>query len=374
MKDHADIKYFFCRCFTVVITVGLLFVPSEASARYASIVIDHDSGKVLHAVNPDARNYPASLAKMMSLYLAFEAVRNGKLRMNQPLTVSGRAQNALPSKIGLKKGTTITLREAILAIVTKSANDAAVVIGEAIAGNEEKFSQKMTQRARELGMKRTVFRNASGLPNKRQLSTARDMAILAHRLIKDFPKRYALFSTALFEFQGERYYNHNMLLANYPGADGLKTGYTRDSGYNLAVSVKRGSHRITGIIFGGKTAIARNEHMRRLLDRAFAKIDPAGRSDDKIADNKAPTPKARPKQLAAFSLSPSRKVNSKLATFSKPWGIQVGAFVGKKPADNAARYPADDIRKNPRRIEIDITSVRNTATSRQDRASVHFEF
>lgn len=360
MKDHVGVNQFFSRCFIITITAGLLLTASNASARYASIVIDHESGKVLHAVNPDTRNYPASLTKMMTVYLAFEAVRKGKLRMNQPLKVSAQAQNARPSKIGLRKGTTITLRQAILAVVTKSANDAAVVISEAVAGSEEKFSRKMTRRARELGMKRTIFRNASGLPNKRQLSTARDMAILGHRLIRDFPKGYALFSTGLFQFKGKQYYNHNMLLATYPGADGLKTGYTRDSGYNLAVSAKRGKHRIIGIVFGGKTARARNKHMRRLLDRAFAKVAPAAKPDNqRLAKTIGLSPKARPQRLASLGFSLVGNIQAKPATLSKPWGIQVGAFKGKKPARKAARKAVSQMKTHGRNVQVVIAPGRN---------------
>ena len=358
MKVYVGINHFISRCFTVAFAAGLLLAAPDAAARYASIVVDYQTGKVLHAVNPDTRNYPASLTKMMTVYLALEAVRTGKLGMDQPLAVSAHAQNAMPSKIGLAKGATITLRQAILAVVTKSANDAAVVIGEAIAGDEEKFSRKMTQRARELGMKRTIFRNASGLPNKRQLSTARDMATLAVRLIQDFPKQYHLFSTAIFEFRGQRYYNHNMLLANYPGADGLKTGYTRDSGYNLAVSVKRGGQRIIGVVFGGKTAKARNRHMRRLLDRAFARLGPLDDSDDRIAKNPASSAKARPKRLASLGPSFADDTDAPSTAFSKPWGIQVGAFTDKKPAHNAARKAARQIRNGQRNVEVVIEPAR----------------
>lgn len=362
MKDHVGVNHFFSRCITVAVVAGILFTATSASARYASIVIDYNNGKVLHAVNPDTRNYPASLTKMMTVYLAFEAVRKGKLRMNQPLPVSAQAEHALPTKIGLKRGTTITLRQAILAVVTKSANDAAVVIGEAVAGKEEKFSRMMTRRARTLGMKRTAFRNASGLPNKRQLSTARDMATLAVRLIRDFPKQYAIFSTALFEFRGKQYYNHNMLLATYPGADGLKTGYTRDSGYNLAVSVKRGGRRIIGIVFGGKTAKARNRHMRRLLDRAFAKLGPDGKAGGQLARNKLTSPKARPIRLASLGLPLPGKFDSKLPAFSKPWGIQVGAFAGKKPAHRAARKAARQIKKTNRNVEVVVAPARKNGS------------
>jgi len=359
MKDQIGVNQFYSRCFTLAVAAGFFLAAPGASARYASIVVDHDSGKVLHAVNPDTRNYPASLTKMMTVYLAFEAVRAGKLRMDQPLRVSVHAQNAQPSKIGLKQGATITLRDAILAVVTKSANDAAVVIGEAVAGDEEKFSRKMTQRAREIGMKRTVFRNASGLPNKRQLTTVRDMAILARHLIQDFPKWYPLFSTSQFEFQGQHYSNHNMLLATYPGADGLKTGYTRDSGYNLAVSAKRGGHRIIGIVFGGKTAKARNQHMRRLLDHAFARLGTPETGEDQIVTK--PETKTRTQKLASLGLSlAASRAEPETPAFSKPWGIQVGAFAGEKPARKAARKAVRQIgKKHRKKVEVVVAPAQN---------------
>ena len=256
----------------LVLTAG---APAEAR-RYASIVIDAGTGEVLHADKPDRRAYPASLTKMMTLYLLFETVDQGRLGLNQKLPVSRRAAGMPPSKLGLKRGQSIRVKDAIKALVTKSANDVAVVVAEALGGSEQKFARLMTEKARKLGMTRTTFRNASGLPNNRQLSTARDMARLARALQRRFPHHYAVFKTKAFSYKGRRYKNHNKLLSNYAGTDGIKTGYTHASGFNLAASTVRDGRRVIAVVFGGKTAKSRDRHMRKLLDRSFTKLAKRG--------------------------------------------------------------------------------------------------
>ncbi len=254
----------------LALLAALVLLPGAAAARYASIVIDASTGDVLHEINADTRNYPASLTKMMTLYLAFEALEKGRIQQSQKLMVSRRAAGMPASKLGLRRGRTITLEHAILALVTKSANDAAVVIAEALAGSEAKFARLMTKKAQALGMTRTSFRNASGLHNRRQLSTARDMSKLARALIRDFPRYYIYFSTKTFRYQGRTYRNHNQLLKTYKGTDGVKTGYTRASGYNLAASTIRHGRRLIAVVFGGKSAKSRDRHIARLLDKGFA--------------------------------------------------------------------------------------------------------
>nr|WP_207168765.1 D-alanyl-D-alanine carboxypeptidase family protein [Rhodovibrio sodomensis] len=244
--------------------------PGEAVARYASIVIDAETGTVLHAANADTRNYPASLTKMMTLYMTFEALDQGRLTLHQRLPVSRRAQGITPSKLYLRVGDTIRVEDAVLALVTKSANDAAVVLAEALGEEEWKFARMMTKRARELGMRRTTFRNASGLPNRHQLSTARDMATLSRALIYDYPHYYHYFSTTRFRYQGRTYGSHNNLLDDYRGTDGIKTGYIRASGFNLAASVVRDGRRLIAVVFGGRTARSRDRHIMALLDDGFA--------------------------------------------------------------------------------------------------------
>ncbi|MDX1710911.1 MAG: D-alanyl-D-alanine carboxypeptidase family protein [Rhodovibrionaceae bacterium] len=256
----------------VAFLISVAALPQSAEARYASIVIDAETGTVLHEKNADTRNYPASLTKMMTLYMTFEALEQGRLSLGTQLPVSARAAGMTPSKLGLKRGTTIKVEHAILALVTKSANDAAVVLAEALGGTEFKFGLKMTERARELGMSRTTFRNASGLPNRRQLSTARDMATLSLALIRDFPQYYEFFKRTSFSYGGRTYENHNNLLDDYSGTDGIKTGYIRASGFNLAASVKRNGRRLIAVVFGGRTAKSRDRHIKSLLDRGFIRV------------------------------------------------------------------------------------------------------
>ncbi len=333
-------------------------VSGSVQARYASIVIDYHTGRVLHETNADTRNYPASLAKMMTLYLAFEALDRGDLKLDQKLKLSRRAACMPASKLGLKRGEGITVKHAILALVTKSANDAAVVMAEALAGKETKFARLMTEKARELGMKRTSFRNASGLPNRRQMSTARDMATLARALIRDFPKKYAYFSTKQFIYKGRKHRNHNRLLKSYSGADGIKTGYIRASGFNLAASVQRNGRRLIAVVFGGKTPRSRDRHITKLLDRGFAKLatidpgkvpaPPPRKPAFALTANFAPSPEITPEMPAPSKKAAAQKkpappkapvveMGSTETPIPDPsWGIQVGAYYHYKPAKKAA--------------------------------------
>ncbi|MCZ6467248.1 MAG: D-alanyl-D-alanine carboxypeptidase, partial [Alphaproteobacteria bacterium] len=246
---------------------------SPGLAKYASVIMDAETGRVVHAVNANTRNYPASLTKMMTLYMVFAALEDGRLSMDQRLKVSARAARQPSSKLGLRKGQTITVKQAILAMVTKSANDVAATVAEALSGSERNFALTMTATARRLGMDRTIFRNASGLPHRGQQSTARDMAVLARALITDFPRHYHFFSTRTFTFGGIRHRNHNKMIATYDGADGIKTGYIRASGFNLVASAKRGDRRLIGVVFGGRSARGRDRHMATLLDKGFRVLD-----------------------------------------------------------------------------------------------------
>ena len=259
-----------------VFVVGIALVSHAApaaAAGYATLVIDAGSGRVLHQENADDRRYPASLTKMMTLYMVFDALERGNWSLNRQLPVSAAAAAQPPSKLGLRRGQTIKAEDAILALVTKSANDVAVVLAEALGGTESNFATLMTAKARQLGMSRTTFRNASGLPDSAQVTTARDMAILAMALLRDFPQHYAYFSTSNFAFGGARHSNHNRLLGTYQGADGIKTGYIRASGYNLVASARRGGRRVIGVLIGGKTAAQRNQKMASLLDVGFRRLD-----------------------------------------------------------------------------------------------------
>ncbi len=254
----------------------LSFRPAAAqvwSDRYASVVIDAGSGNVLEQVNADELRFPASLTKLMTLYMAFEALRDHRITLDQPVPVSWHTASMSPVKLGLVPGTYLTVEQAMLAMVTLSANDAACAMGELLGGDEERFAQMMTLRARALGMTRSTFRNASGLPDPGQVSTARDLSVLALHLVHDFPADYALFSTPSFVFHGREILNHDTMLRTYPGADGLKTGYTELSGRNLVTSAVHGSVRLIGVVLGMRSNGERDVHMTSLLDDGFEKMD-----------------------------------------------------------------------------------------------------
>ncbi|GEK73394.1 MULTISPECIES: serine hydrolase [Halomonas] len=255
----------------VMASVLLAPLAQAENPRYAGIVIDADSHEILYAENADAPRYPASLTKMMTLYMLFEAIEGRSMSLGQPLPVS-RAAAAMPAtKLYLKPGDSIPVETAIESLVVRSANDVAVVVAEALGGSERHFARMMTERARELGMRHTTFRNASGLPDDAQVTTARDMAVLARRLMLDFPQYYHYFSLQDFTWRGNTYRGHNRLLANYPGADGLKTGFIRASGFNVATSAVHGGRRMLSVVMGGFTAASRDEHMADLLNRGFAR-------------------------------------------------------------------------------------------------------
>ncbi|MGH6662721.1 MAG: D-alanyl-D-alanine carboxypeptidase family protein, partial [Rhodospirillales bacterium] len=252
-----------------VAVVAALGAAHPAEAKYASLVMDADSGRVFHEINADTRNYPASLTKMMTLYLVFEALKIELWKMDTPLRVSARAVQQPSSRLGLSRGDRIRVKDAILALVTKSANDVATVVAENMSGSETAFALKMTARARELGMSQTTFRNASGLPHRAQMSTARDMGVLARTLIRDFPAYYRFFATTEFRYDGVTHANHNKLLNTYEGVDGIKTGYINASGFNLVASARRDGHRVIAVIFGGNSPNSRNALMTRLLNLGF---------------------------------------------------------------------------------------------------------
>lgn len=264
------------RLFATSLIVALTLTASihTASAqvgsdRYASIIINAGTGDVLSAVNADETRFPASLTKLMTIYMLFEALRDRRIALAQPVPVSPWAASMSPTKLGLLPGTNITVEQALLGLVTKSANDAAAALGELLGGDEERFAQMMTLRARALGMTRTTFRNASGLPDLDQVTTARDMAILARHIIQDFPLYYWYFSVPSFPFQGRMIMNHQRMLQTYPGADGLKTGYIGASGFNVVTSAIRSDTRLIGVVLGAASGWERDQHMASLLDQGF---------------------------------------------------------------------------------------------------------
>lgn len=335
----------FAALFSLTLVASALF-PTQSYARYASLVMDSRTGQVLSSRNADTRLYPASLTKIMTLYMTFDALSKDKLKLGQKLRISARAAGQAPTKLGLKKGATISVKDAMFGLITKSANDAATVLAEAMAPSEAAFARKMTKQAQKLGMRRTSFRNASGLPNRRQRSTARDMALLGAAMISDFPQFYKYMSMQSFNYKGKSYKNHNNLLGKYSGVDGIKTGYIRASGFNLVASAKRGDNRLIGVVFGGRTAKSRDRQMKKLLDNGFDKMD-------RLRPFVIPLPSRKPANIAlgmpSRALSLTRPVSSATTVVatartriptpptipallaptvkgSANWGIQIGAF------------------------------------------------
>lgn len=264
-------------CLSCIALLGTLAItaPEAKAAKYAAIVIEETTGQVLFARNADKARYPASLTKIMTLYLLFEELESGRVSMSTRMRVSRVAASRSPSKLYLRKGQSISVKDAIFALITKSANDVATVVAEQLSGTEREFGKRMTRKARALGMTRTTFRNASGLPNRQQRSTARDMARLAIAIRRDFLQYFDLFSTTSFRWKGQRFNNHNKLLTKYSGTDGIKTGYINASGFNLVATVERAGVRLIGVVFGGRTGRTRDAHMVEILDKSFKRVKPA---------------------------------------------------------------------------------------------------
>jgi D-alanyl-D-alanine carboxypeptidase len=254
----------------VTLAVALIFALSLASSasanpRYAAYVLDTNTGQVLFSRNADAQRFPASLTKIMTLYLLFEAMESGRISRSTPIPVSRKAAAEPPSKLGVRAGSTITVENAIKALVTRSANDVATAVGEFLGGSETNFARMMTAKARQLGMNATTFQNAHGLPNNRQVTTARDMAILGLAVREHFPEYYSYFGTRQFNYGGQTIGNHNRLLGRVTGVDGIKTGFIRASGFNLVTSVRTGGRSIVAVVMGGQTGASRDNHMAELI-------------------------------------------------------------------------------------------------------------
>lgn len=317
-----------CALLSGLVLLSICADPSEARARrskwkpvttdqrYADIVVDVNSGDVLRGTNPDATRHPASLTKIMTLYLLFEQIEAGKLKLSSQLEISPEAASQAPSKLGLKPGGRIAVEDSIRALVTKSANDVAVVVAEALAGTEDEFARLMTRKARALGMSRTTYRNASGLPDDDQVTTARDQALLAMAIQDRLPKYYTYFSTPTFRWNGRTMRNHNRLLGRVEGVDGIKTGYTRASGFNLVTSVRRGKRHIVAVVLGGQSGGARDARMRELISANIMQAA-LNRTSPKVAeapDAAVPTKRARvaaAAPVAAVDTTPAKAEASK---------------------------------------------------------------
>jgi len=327
--------------------------PRES--RYASIVVDADTGNVLYAVNPDRHSYPASLTKVMTLYLLFDALESGRLTLASQLPVSAHAAAQAPSKLGLQPGERIGVEQAVLALVTKSANDVAVVIAEALGGSEAAFAGMMTRKARQLGMHNTTYQNASGLPDTDQVSTPRDQAILGRSIVRNHARNYHYFSTRQFNWRGQPISTHNRLMLRYQGADGIKTGYIHASGFNLIASARRDGHRVVGVVFGGDTASWRDRNMAQILDKGFARLqggapeirsaqadDDRGDLDRLIASAHAAPVKAGGKPVKMAAARPREDLGTGDSD-SDAWAVQVGAFSEHKAAHHAASAAASKL-------------------------------
>ena len=291
--------------------------PSHA-APYADIVVDANSGTVLHSTNPDAQRHPASLTKIMTLYLLFEQLEAGKLKLDSPLQVSKEAAGQMPTKLGLKPGSTLAVEDAIKGMVTRSANDAAVVVAEAIAGDEDAFAKLMTRKAQALGMSRTIYKNASGLPDSGQVTTARDQSTLGRAVQERFPRYYKYFSIRTFTFRGQSIGNHNHLLGRVEGVDGIKTGYVSASGFNLVTSVHRGNRYLVAVVMGGSSAGSRDAKMRDLISDKIAQAS-VKRTAPMVAEGAMPPEaKPEPKVAAKVEAKPESKVAAKVEAKPEP--------------------------------------------------------
>jgi D-alanyl-D-alanine carboxypeptidase len=326
------------RFILLLIFLSQALIGTSLARQYAAMIVNEENGAVLHAENPDVKTHPASLAKMMTLYLVFEKLKSGDLKLSQRIPVSRTAAKRPSSRLGLKKGQLISVQDAIRALIIKSANDVATVIAEAISGDEIRFANLMTIRAHQLGMTATIFKNASGLPDKSQITTARDMVRLSIALRQNFPEYFDLFKETTFKYGRKRFRNHNNLLRRLKGITGIKTGYINNSGYNLAVSFEKDGKRLIGVIFGGKTSARRDNRMIRLLRRA---IKMATEHDRLVRHNKKNMSKFSASQTGLRKLPSISLPNS--TRNSGPWAVQVGAFSELGKADEANKIASKTV-------------------------------
>ena len=341
-----------CFCFSLAITINAITSSNvQANPKYASFVMEEISGRVLFSRNADKQLYPASLAKIMTLYIIFEELQSKNLTLKSQIVISDLAASRSPSKLYLEPGETISVEQAILSLVTKSANDVATAVAEKISTSEREFAKRMTRKAKALGMSRTTFKNASGLPNRHQKSTARDMAKLGIAIRKDFPEYYHYFSNEFFLYKGQKYKNHNRLLTAFKGTDGIKTGYIGASGFNLVASTERDGVRLIGVVFGGKTSKSRDLHMIKLLTNQFDRVKPFQFESTPITvplprpENEHITPTT---DILASSVPPiskpkiiirsvsSQSIHGSVTLENDNWSIQVGSFSRKISAHKAA--------------------------------------
>ncbi len=365
------------RYFWIVLVACLLFV-TQANAKVSTLVADTKSGLILSASNSKEQQYPASLTKVMTLYLTFNALDNGLLKMTDKLPISSHAARQPKSKLYLKAGETITVREAVMALIIKSANDAAVVLAEALAPSEEDFAIMMTAVARQLGMADTTFQNASGLHHPEQVTTAQDMAVLTIAMINHFPHYYKLFSKGSFSYKGRQYKSHNNVTKRYPGAEGLKTGFISAVGYNIISTAKRQDNRLVSVVIGQNTTAVRDRQAMRLLDRGFSKINKHKRRGNdllarqaivehpemepiltvmKLSLQKAKAPKVKQAKAGKVLTVADDTGTIEQGDTDSTWSVQVGAFPHKADALRMARQAVRFLEADEKNIQ---TSKRNS--------------
>ncbi|PZO87885.1 MAG: D-alanyl-D-alanine carboxypeptidase [Micavibrio aeruginosavorus] len=338
--------------------------------KYASIVIDAATGQVISEQNANASLYPASLTKVMTLMMLFEAMESGNVRLNDKIAISARAAAQQPSKIGLSAGSSIRVEDAILALVTKSANDISVAIAEHLAGSEDRFALRMTRRAQDIGMTRTTFRNASGLPNAGQKSSARDMATLARYIITRYPNYYRYFSTKQFTYRGVTYNNHNRLMQSYPGMDGFKTGFINASGFNLIASARRDGRRLIGVVFGGKTWKSRNDHMASLLDRGFGQMGEVRYAGNSGQIERVPVVDVTQTAAVAPMPRPAPKPDVPASVAQAPEAVEVIRATRTVPQQNAPSYTSLSSLETGRQLVVPSQTLQLPAAKRQDAADI----
>lgn len=345
--------------FTAAVATALLILCTAGTATAklgptSSILLDAESGEIISSERPDTVRYPASLTKLMTLYITFEALEKGIIKMDDELTVSHYAANRSPSRLGLKPGSKIKVKTAIIAVIVKSANDCATVLAESLGYNEKEFAKNMTAVAKTLGMKKTVFKNASGLPNRQQVTTARDMAVLGAALYHHFPQYYPLFATQKFTYNGQTIYSHNHLLKNFDGADGMKTGYIAAAGFNIITSAERNGNRVIAVTMGHKTLKERDKKVAQMMEKGLQKLA--------LNKQQAEPVYAKLESPQTFSIEKMAQMettavkSSEGPKFRGKWAVQIGAFSNYA---KARIYALKVKRSNPelKETEVDIEPV-----------------
>ena len=352
MRDVKNILILLC-----LLTAGFLLCAPSAAAKPAkiknsisSIIIDAKTGKLIESQNADELRYPASLTKIMTLYIAFDALDKGLIKMTDYFPVSRNAANRAPSKLGLRAGDKISVEEAIIALIVKSANDCATVLAEGLGYTEENFAQTMTNVAHELGMENTTFKNASGLPHREQKTTARDMALLAAAIYHHFPQYYHLFSIQEFAYQNQTLLTHNKILKSFEGADGLKTGFTHAAGYNIVTSAERDGQRVIAVTMGHRQLKARDKEVAKLMDKGLVQLASAHGETPPPADSNI---------FARLEKSPVRFAEK--TADNDAYGIQIGAFSNYTKARNYALQVKSEIHKKFKNKNIDIEAVESNS-------------